>query len=88
MSAVVQAEAADNSKTLRRVGRSLEAEEQRLKAAAETLAQGEAAVREAAAVTAKAEKAAAEKKADLERLHAEVWAKVSWIFACQHPVCT
>jgi len=67
---------ADNSRTLRRVGRSLEAEEGRLKAAAEAFAAREAAAGKAAEGAAAARKEAADKEADLERLHADIWAKV------------
>lgn len=72
----VQADLAENGRTLRRVGKSLEAEEARLKEAAEAASSREATAAAAAAEAAAAQQRARDKEADLERLHADVWAKV------------
>lgn len=72
----VQADLAETGRTLRRVGKSLEAEEARLKQAAEAAAEREAAAAAAATELAAAQRRALEKEAALERLHADVWSKV------------
>jgi hypothetical protein len=78
----LQADLGETGRTLRRVGKSLEAEEARLKQAAEAAAAREAAAATAAAELAAAQQRAQEKEAALERLHADVWSKVNCWLLC------